>query len=298
MKRPEPLSVAVLGTGIVGMDLVAKIQRSRALRCGLVAGRNRRSRGLAHAAGLGCPTTAAGIDAVAAAAPAFAVVFDATNAHSHREHWQRLEPLGTLVIDLTPSRVGRMVVPTVNGTRAAVPCDVSLISCGGQAAVPVLHALTRRYPARYIEVVTTAASDIIGRATRLNLDEFIDTTEHAVRAFTGVRDVKAIFNISPALPPATFRVAMSVTTPGADADTVRSLVETAAEDVRGYAPGYTVTACQVTDAQVFVSVEVTARSDLLPAYAGNLDIINAAAVLIAERHAAGRRPVGAAEAER
>jgi acetaldehyde dehydrogenase len=284
-----PLNVAVLGTGIIGMDLVAKIKRSAVLECGLVAGRNKRSQGLRYAAELGCATTADGIDALVGAPSPFDVVFDATNAVSHPEHWKRLQPLGTLVIDLTPSRVGHMVVPTVNGTEASAHGDISLISCGGQASIPILHALTRSAPAEYIEVVTTAASSIVGRATRLNLDEYIETTQDAVRTFTGTPDVKAIFNISPAQPPATFRTAMSVLSPGAAAGPTRALVLSAAERVRAFAPGYTVTACDVSAERVFVSVEVTARSDLMPIYAGNLDIIDSAAVLIAEHHAAGRR---------
>jgi len=290
MNWTEPLNVAVLGTGIIGMDLVTKIDRSPVLECGLVAGRNERSRGLRHAAELGRMTTAGGIDALLSASRPFDIVFDATNAMSHPGHWKRLQPLGGLVIDLTPSRVGHIVVPTINGTRAPAQGDISLISCGGQASIPILHALTRRYPAEYIEVVTTAASTILGRATRLNLDEYIETTQEAVTTFTGVRDVKAILNVSPARPPATFRVAMSLRAPGAATGPVRTLVAAAAKEVRAFAPGYAVTACAVTGEQVFVSVEVTARGDVMPAYAGNLDIINSAAVLIAEQHAAVQNP--------
>ena len=187
--------------------------------------------------------------------------------------------------------MGHIVVPTVNGTRAPARGDISLISCGGQASIPILHALTARYPAEYIEVITTAASTIVGRATRLNLDEYIETTQDAIAAFTGVRDIKAIFNVSPAQPPVTFRVAMSVRSPGAAAGPVRALVGAAVRQVRAFAPGYAVTVCEVTDGQVLVCVEVTARGDLMPAYAGNLDIINSAAVLIAEQHATIKRMV-------
>ncbi|NBM15825.1 acetaldehyde dehydrogenase (acetylating) [Streptomyces sp. GC420] len=281
-----PLTVAVIGTGAIGQDLVGKIHRSPVLEVGLVAGRNPESAGLRHAARLGCPTTAGGIDAILAAPRPFDVVFDATNAMSHAEHWRLLEPLGTLLIDLTPSRTGQMVVPTVTGTPAGR--NISLISCGGQASVPVAHALAGRFEVEYIEVVSTVASTVAGRATRLNLDEYVATTQHAVTAFSGVRDTKAILNISPAVPPAGFRTAVHAVVPGAAAAAgeVRAVVAEAAGRVRAFAPGYEVVACAVTGDRVVVSLEVTAHSDVLPGYAGNLDIIDSAAVLVAEQHAA------------
>lgn len=281
----EPATVAVIGTGAIGQDLVSKIDRSPVLSCRLVAGRNPESAGLRYAERLGCPVTADGIDAVLAAERPFDIVFDATSAASHRDHWRLLEPLGTLVIDLTPSKVGEMVVPTVTGVWAATGRNVNLISCGGQAAVPVVHALAARFPVRYLEVVSTVASVVAGRATRMNLDEYVATTGHAVTAFSGVTDVKAILNISPAVPPATFRTAVHALIPGADVTAVREVVEQVAAEVRSFAPGYQVTACTVLDDRVTVAVRVTAHSDVLPPYAGNLDIINSAAIMVAEQHA-------------
>ena len=124
------LSVAVIGTGAIGMDLVNKIHRSPLLNCGLLAGRNKDSAGFELAAQLGCPTSAGGIDAVLASPTPFDVVFDATNAMSHAKHWELLRPLGSLMIDLTPSHLGKMIVPTVTGTEALTERNVSLISCG------------------------------------------------------------------------------------------------------------------------------------------------------------------------
>ncbi|OKJ40043.1 acetaldehyde dehydrogenase (acetylating) [Streptomyces sp. CB01580] len=286
--RPDgvpPLSVAVIGTGAIGQDLVSKICGSAVLECALVAGRDPESAGLLRAARLGCPTTAGGIDAILAAPRPFDVVFDATSARAHAEHWRLLRPLGTLLIDLTPSRTGRMVVPTVTGVQSPPEGNVSLISCGGQASVPLAHALAERFDVTYIEVVSTVASSIAGRATRLNLDEYVATTSQAVTAFTGVRDTKAILNISPAVPPATFRTTVHAVAPGAGTGEVRAVVDEAAEQVRGFAPGYRVLGCDVHDGVVAVSLEITADSSVLPPYAGNLDIIDAAAVLVAEQHA-------------
>ncbi|MCM2579551.1 acetaldehyde dehydrogenase (acetylating) [Streptomyces meridianus] len=282
----EPVTVAVIGTGAIGRDLVSKIDRSPALDCRLVAGRNPGSAGLRYAESLGYATTADGIEAVLAAARPFDVVFDATSAAAHLDHWPLLEPLGTLVIDLTPSKVGQMVAPTVTGTSAATGRNVNLISCGGQASVPVVHALAARFPVTYLEVVSTVASDVAGRATRLNLDEYVATTGHAVSTFSGVTDVKAILNISPAVPPATFRTAVHARMAGADLAAVRAVVDRAAEEVRSFAPGFEAVACTAVDDLVTITLQVTAHSDVLPPYAGNLDIINSAAVMVAEQYAA------------
>ncbi|WP_051385367.1 acetaldehyde dehydrogenase (acetylating) [Actinokineospora inagensis] len=280
------VTVAVIGTGAIGQDLVSKVHRSPALRCGLVVGRNPDSAGLAHARALGYRTSAAGIDAVLAEPRPFDVLFDATSAAAHREHWRLLAHTPTLLVDLTPAKTGQMVVPTITGTHAPTDRDVSMISCGGQAATPVAHALAGAFTVDYLEVVSTVASTIAGRATRLNLDEYVATTQHALTTFTGVADTKAILNISPAVPPATFRSAVHAVIADADPTRVRAVVDAAAERMRGFAPGYRITACAVTADRVVVSIEVTADSDVLPHYAGNLDIINSAAVLVAEQHAA------------
>jgi acetaldehyde dehydrogenase len=282
----RPATVAVIGTGAIGQDLVSKVHRCPVLDCRLVAGRNPRSAGLQHASRLGYPVSAGGIDAVLAAPDPFDVVFDATSAMSHAVHWRRLRPLDTLLIDLTPSRTGQMVVPTVTGMQPPAQRNVSLVSCGGQASIPVVHALARRFRVSYIEVVSTVASTIAGRATRLNLDEYVATTQHAITAFSGVRGAKAILNISPAVPPAIFRTAVHAIIPAATAETVTAAVAGAAGQVRAFAPGYRIIACSVTGDRVAVSLEVIADSDVLPRYAGNLDIINAAAILVAAQHAA------------
>jgi len=256
------------------------------MSCRLVAGRDPESAGLRRAVRLGCPTSADGIRAVLAAPDPFDVVFDATNAMAHVEHWRLLaEVPQTLLIDLTPSRVGRMVVPTVSGDQPLSDRNVSLISCGGQAAVPIAHALAGSFRTEYVEVVSTVASEVAGRATRLNLDEYVATTQLAITAFTGVADTKAILNISPAVPPAMFRTTVHAVIPGAAADPVSTVVAEAVARMREFVPGYRVLACAVRGERVMVSVEVVADSAVLPPYAGNLDIINSAAILVAEQHA-------------
>lgn len=288
MSRNEPLQVAVIGAGLIGIDLLTRIRRSPLLGCRLLAGRDDQARGLRLASNLGCPTSADGIASVLADPRGFDLVFDASNAMAHAEHWALLEPLGTKVIDLTPSMVGHMVVPTVNGYDALTCGNVNLVSCGGQASVPILHALAARYTPTYIEVVTTAASQSVGRATRLNLDEYIDTTQRAVRAFTGVGDVKVMVNLSPARPPSAFRVAITVLADGMEPEPVRSLVAAAGDAVRTFVPGFEIAACTVGDGSAFIAAHVQSSGDHIPRYAGNLDIINSAAVLLAEQYAASR----------
>ncbi|MFF9499876.1 acetaldehyde dehydrogenase (acetylating) [Streptomyces sp. NPDC014656] len=286
MKRTGRLPVAVLGAGLIGVDLAEKIMRSEFLDCRMVVGRDENTPGLRQAADLGLPIGTRGVESLLDAPEPFAVVFDATNAMAHAEHAERLRRAGVKLVDLTPSKVGRMVIPSVNGAEVLHCDDINMISCGGQASIPILHALTQAHRVEYVEVVTTAASPSVGRSTRLNLDEYVETTQDAVRDFTGVKDVKAILNISPARPPATFRVAMSVLGEGFAAASVSAAVTAAAERVRSFVRGYRITACVVEEGKVFVAAEVTSSGGRIPRYAGNLDIINSAAVHIAEQCAA------------
>lgn len=278
-------SVAVLGAGLIGIDLADKTQRSTTLDLRLVAGRDRESRGLARAADLGCATASGGVAALLESGP-FDVVFDASNADYHADHWAALRTTGTTLIDLTPTQLGTVIVPTVNGSQATACRHINLVSCGGQAAIPVLHAVARHCTPAYIEVVSTGASASAGRATRLNLDQYIDTTQTAIRSFIGTPEVKVMVNLSPARPAPPFRVVMTVLAPDLSPGPVAAAVASAAAEVRAYAPGFAVNSVEVQDGRISVAVEVTATGGRIPRYAGNLDIINGAALLLAEQHAA------------
>ena len=187
---------------------------------------------------------------------------------SHAEHW-RLPPAAGHAADRPDPQPGR-ADGGADRDREHTPTErnVSLISCGGQASIPIAHALASRFEVEYIEVVSTVASSIAGRATRLNLDEYVATTQHAITRFSGVRDTKAILNISPAVPPATFRTAVHAIIPGAAAEAVRAVVADAAAQVRAFAPGYEVIACTVTGDRVFVSLEVTRTATCCPGTPG------------------------------
>jgi acetaldehyde dehydrogenase len=295
MKSDGRLSVSVLGAGLIGIDLATKIMRSDRLDLGLVAGRDAATPGLRQAAQLGLPIATWGIRSLVEAKDPFDVVFDASNAFYHAEHAEQLSALGTMLIDLTPSKVGHMVVPTVNRPDICSYRDISMVSCGGQASIPILHAIAKAHRIDYIEVVTTAATLSVGHGTRLNLDEYVETTQEAIRGFTGVQNVKAILNISPARPPASFRVAISLLGEDLTRDSVRSLVTGIASELRSFVGGFDVTACTVDDGKAFVAVEVTSSGDRIPRYAGNLDIINCAAIYVAECYAADRLSMAGTE---
>ncbi|MEU9719881.1 acetaldehyde dehydrogenase (acetylating) [Streptomyces sp. NPDC047976] len=281
-RRPR---VAVLGAGLIGIDLAEKIRRSKNLDLRLVAGRDRESLGLRRAAEMGYVTASGGIAALLKAGP-LDMVFDATNADSHAEHWAALRDTDTTLIDLTPTGLGAVIVPSVNGGQAAWHRHINLVSCGGQAAIPVLHAISQRCTPTYIELVSTGASASAGRATRLNLDQYIAATAAAIRSFTSTKDVKVMVNLSPAQPAPPFRVAMTVLAAGIRPAPIRASIAAAAEDVRAFTPGFKVTSLSVDSGRISVAVEVTATGGRIPAYAGNLDIINGAAVLLAEQYAA------------
>jgi acetaldehyde dehydrogenase len=288
MTQRRRLEAAVLGAGLIGIDLVNKINHSELLHCGLVVGRETTTVGLHRAAEMGCETFTGGIESLVESGRRFDIVFDASNAAVHTATWQRLADTGAMLVDLTPSRLGTTIVPTMNRTEAETAQHVSLVSCGGQAAIPLLRAISEYVTPEYVEVVTTAASVTTGRATRLNLDEYIAVTQDAIRDFSGAKDTKVLANISPAVPPPPFRVVITVEAPTERLGGIQERVEAEAEAVRAFAPGYTVSSCVVTEERVRIAVEVTARGSRIPEYAGNLDIINAAAVLLAERYAVAR----------
>ncbi|MEU7480527.1 acetaldehyde dehydrogenase (acetylating) [Lentzea sp. NPDC042327] len=286
MDNHRPARVAVLGAGLIGLDLVDKINRSDALTCVLVVGHRRESLGLRRAVAMGCAVTDGGIEALLHTGADIDVVFDASNADAHEHHWTRLEPTGATMIDLTPARLGEMIVPSVNGEHALTTRHLSLVSCGGQAAIPVVYALAAHTSLAYVEIVCTAASATAGPATRLNLDDYVATTADAVRRFCAAGEVKVMVNLSPATPAPPFRVTVTALTRDANPETITAAVAGAARRVQAFAPGYQISSCTVTDDRITVTVQVEARGTRLPRHAGNLDIITAAAVVLGEQQAA------------
>jgi len=259
-----------------------KIQRDPRFELRLVAGIDPKSEGLARARELGYAASSEGIDAVLEE-DGVEVVFDATSAKAHAVHANYLAKAGKMAIDLTPAKVGPSVVPSVNMDRCRDQNNVNLISCAAQATVPIVHAVSRVTPVYYAEIVATVSSSSIGPGTRQNIEEFTQTTQRALEDVGGAERGKALVVINPADPPIIMRNTV-YTVIGEDADdaAIEESIFAMAEQVQNYVPGYTLTVEPFRRKDHFmIGIEVTGAGDYLPSYAGNLDIINAAAVAVA-----------------
>lgn len=291
MPDRRPRTAAVIGAGLLGIDLVDRLTRSTTLYCALVVGRPGASTGLRRAAEMGVATSTAGVEAISSRDD-IEVVFDASDAAANSTHWPALRGTDVLLVNLTPSGAGQMVVPTVNGHQAHTNRHLNLITCGGQAALPILAAIARHCSPDYAEIVTTAASATVGPAARRNLDDYLDTTAFAAARLAPQTEVKVLTFISPAIPAPAFRVHLTVLARDLRAEALRESIRLAANEVRGFAPGYEVSALTLEHGRVTATMTVTAHSPRLPAFAGNVEIINAAAVELAERHVANLELAG------
>ena len=281
------LKVAILGSGNIGSDLLKKVQRSEVLECALFIGRSLSSGGISRAAADGVPVSDRSIDAIIDDPGVCDLVFDATSALAHVRHAPILEGLGKLVVDLTPSNIGAMCVPAVNLAECLELPNVNMVTCGGQATVPIAHVIGQVYGAvPYIEVVSQIASRSAGPATRINLDEYIESTERAVREFSGCERSKAILNLNPALPPVDMQSTVFARSDDPDIEALIASVDDMVAKIQKYVPGYELILPPTTEnGRIVVMVRVTGLGDYLPSYAGNLDIINCAAIAVAEGHA-------------
>lgn len=289
----DPLRVAIIGTGNIGCDLLLKVMASPHLRCDLFAGRRASSPGIALAESHGIPTTAGGIDAIAEIADRIDVVFDATSARDAVHNWGILEPLGVPVIDLTPSHIGRSCVPALNLEDCLTEPNVSMVSCGGQAAVPIARCFSAASDGGlgYLEIATASSSASVGPATRVNIDEYTFTTQRATHEFCEVDTAKTILIINPAEPGIVMRNTIAVPdSEKIDMEALRASVDAMERQINTYVPGYRVVVPPVaTGDRIMVTIEVEGLGDWLPRYAGNLDVITCAAVAVAEGRAEARR---------
>jgi acetaldehyde dehydrogenase len=298
--------VAVIGSGNIGTDLMIKILRlSDTLEMAAMVGIDPESDGLARASRLKVATTAGGVDGLIEL-PGFAdidIVFDATSAKAHTVNAAKLAPYGKRLIDLTPAAIGPFVVPPVNLDEHLETGNVNMVTCGGQATIPVVAAVAAVTPVHYAEIVASIASKSAGPGTRANIDEFTETTAHAIESVGGAARGKAIIVLNPADPPLIMRDTVFCLIGDADHDAVRASVREMAERVAHYVPGYRLKqevqftpvpagepahtlvpdgAGPVTT-RVSVFLEVEGAAHYLPAYAGNLDIMTSAASRVAER---------------
>jgi len=282
------LPVAVLGSGNIGADLMYKVRRSALLELIMVAGIDPASDGLARARTFGYETCVDGIEGILRNGK-IKLVFDATSARCHLAHAPRLKAAGIITVDLTPAAVGPGVIPVVNLKDHSTEPNVNLVSCGAQATVPIVAAINQVSPVHYAETVSTIASLSAGPGTRHNIDEFTRTTARSVHDIGGAKRSKSIIVLNPADPPIIMRntVYAMVDLP-ADEKSIHGSVMAVAEKIKTYVPGYRITVEPFLDGDhITTCIEVTGAGDYLAPYAGNLDIITAAAVNVAERYAEG-----------
>ncbi|WP_416052984.1 acetaldehyde dehydrogenase (acetylating) [Cupriavidus basilensis] len=283
------IKCALIGPGSIGTDLLYKLRRSTVLEPVWMVGVDPNSDGLARARELGLKTTDQGLDGLLPhlAADDIRIAFDATSAYVHREHSDQLTARGVRVIDLTPAAIGPFCVPPVNldehlGSNAM---NVNMVTCGGQATIPMVYAVSRVQAVAYGEIVATVSSRSVGPGTRRNIDEFTRTTAGAIEQVGGARQGKAIIVINPAEPPLIMRDTIHcLTEDEPDVDAITASVHDMIAEVRQYVPGYTLKNGPVFDGKrVSIFMEVEGLGDYLPKYAGNLDIMTAAAARTAER---------------
>ena len=296
---------AIIGSGNIGTDLMTKLRRSTVLDIAAMAGIDPASDGLARASALDVAVTAGGVDGLLEldAFDDVEVVFDATSAGAHHVNDATLARFGKRVIDLTPAAIGPFVVPAVNMSRVTGRRNLNMVTCGGQATIPVVAAMAGVTEVHYAEIVASISSRSAGPGTRANIDEFTSTTARAIETVGGATRGKAIIVLNPAEPPMLMRDTVAALVSVTDEDVLESAVTAMVADVARYVPGYRL-AQQVRISpvpqsdprrrltglagdgdltQVTVFLEVEGAADYLPAYAGNLDIMTAAAVRVGER---------------
>ena len=279
--------VAVLGSGNIGTDLLLKIRRSELLECVAFIGRSQTSAGMVKARTLGVNCSDKSIDYIIENHNDIDLVFDATSAKAHLKHAPILKDLGIKAIDLTPAKVGPMCIPVVNLKDSLEAENVNMVTCGGQTTIPVAYAIGQTQKnVEYIEVVSSIASKSAGPGTRANLDEYIETTEKGLNYFSGVDKVKAILNLNPAFPCIDMQSTIFAKVKKPDLEKLKPFLNDIISKIKEYVPGYELILGPIYENnRIVIMIKVKGLGDYLPEYAGNLDIINCAAIAMAEEYA-------------
>jgi len=308
------IKVAIIGSGNIGTDLMIKIMRtSKLLEMGAFVGIDPESDGLKRAARMGIAVTHEGLEGLMALPvwPEIGFVFDATSAGAHQRHSEASIAAGKIVIDLTPAAIGPYVVPVVNGEAHLDASNVNMVTCGGQATIPIVAAVSSVSQVHYAEIVASISSKSAGPGTRANIDEFTETTSKAIETVGGAARGKAIIILNPAEPPLVMRDTVFCLSSGADEETISAAVHEMVAKVNAYVPGYRLkqqvqfehfrsnNPVRIPGYGVFegikttVFLEVEGAAHYLPSYAGNLDIMTSAALRTAEGIAARKLNGGA-----
>jgi acetaldehyde dehydrogenase len=302
----KKVKVAIIGSGNIGTDLMIKVMRtSDILEMGAFVGIDPESDGLKRAARMGVAVTHEGIEGLQKLDvwPEIGIIFDATSAGAHKKHNAVAAAAGKIMVDLTPAAIGPYVIPVVNGETHLDAQNVNMVTCGGQATIPIVAAVAQVAKVHYGEIVASISSKSAGPGTRANIDEFTETTSRGIVEVGGAEKGKAIIILNPAEPPMIMRDTVFTLSSGADEDTIRASIEAMVEKVRGYVPGYRLK--QEVQFERFgsnnpvhipgvgdfeglktsVFLEVEGAAHYLPAYAGNLDIMTSAGMRTAEKMA-------------
>ncbi|MCL2352883.1 MAG: acetaldehyde dehydrogenase (acetylating) [Firmicutes bacterium] len=283
------VKVGIIGPGNIGADLMYKVFRSGNLEMGMMAGIVE-SEGIKRAASLGVPVSVEGVKSITAQTE-IRIAFDATSAAAHvKFNGPALKEAGIVSIDLTPAALGPYCVPCVNLAALRAEPDINMVTCGGQATIPVIHAIERVAGAAYAEIVACISSKSAGPGTRANMDEFTETTAKAIETVGGADRGKAIIVLNPAEPPLmmTNTILVRVKDPSVGLERIRASIDGMVAELKAYVPGYQLRVPPMLDGdKVTTIVQVRGQGDFLPDYSGNLDIINSAAIAAAERIAAG-----------
>lgn len=295
----KKMRAAIIGSGNIGTDLLIKMFRSEWVEPVWMVGIDAESEGLKRAADMGIKTTAEGVDGILAhvKSDGVDVAFDATSAYVHAENSRKLTELGVKMIDLTPAAIGPFCIPPVNLEEllAGSADNVNMVTCGGQATIPMVAAVSRVQAVSYGEIVATVASKSIGPGTRMNIDEFTRTTASAVEKVGGAKQGKAIIVINPAEPPLMMRDTIHcLVEDEPNKEAIEASVQSMLAEVQRYVPGYKLVNGPVFDGKrVSIFMEVEGLGDYLPKYAGNLDIMTAAALRTAEMIAQKQQEIAA-----
>lgn len=286
MSNSKKLKIAIIGSGNIGTDLLVKSLRSELLTCTLFSGRSLNSAGMKKAIALGVAISDRGIEPIIHDPSLCDLIFDCTSAQAHITHWAILEKMGKTVIDMTPAKIGVLCVPAINARECidAGACNFNMITCGGQVSIPIAYAISQVHKEiDYIEVASSIASRSAGPATRYNLDEYVETTQDALRNFSGAKRTKAILILNPAVPPIDMQTTIYAKLENPNILAISSAVKAMVQELNRYVPGYQILVPPTIEGnKVVITIKVLGAGDYLPQYAGNLDVINCAAISMAE----------------